>query len=54
MRPTCKGRAREKNIKNPFLKGETKTKGTLELINSDVCFPIPSTYFSGYEYYVTY
>ena len=28
---TCKGCARGKNIKNPFLKTETKTKGTLEL-----------------------
>ena len=43
-----------KNIKNPFLKGETKTKGMLELILSDVCGPIPSTYLSGYEYYVTF
>ena len=29
---TCKGCARGKNIKNPFPKSETKTKGTLELI----------------------
>ena len=29
---TCKGCAREKNIKNPFSKSETKTKGVLELI----------------------
>ena len=49
---TCKGSARGKNIKNPFPKSETKTKGTLELIHSDVCGPMPSTYFSGYEYYV--
>ena len=26
----------------------------LELINSDVCGHIPSTYLSGYEYYVTF
>ena len=50
---TCKGCARGKNIKNPFLKSETKTKGTLELIHLDVCGPIPSTYLSGFEYYVT-
>ena len=29
---TCKGCAQGKNIKNPFLKSETNTKGTLELI----------------------
>ena len=43
-----------KNIKNPFSKSEIKTKGTLELIHSDVCGPIPSTYLSGYKYYVTF
>ena len=26
----------------------------LELIHSDVCGPMPSTYLSGYEYYVTF
>ena len=51
---TCKGCARGKNIKNPFSKSETKTKCTLESIYSDVCGPIPSTYLSGYEYYVTF
>ena len=30
---TCKACARGNNIKNPFLKSETKTKGTLELIH---------------------
>ena len=50
----CKGCAKGKNIKNPFPKSETKTKGTLELIHSDVCGPIPSTSLSGYEYYVTF
>ena len=47
---TCKGCARGKNIKNPFPKSETKTKGTLELIYYDVCGPMPSTSLSGYEY----
>ena len=51
---TCKGHTRGKNIKNPFPKSETKTKGTLELIDSDVCGPMASTYLSGYEYYVTF
>ena len=50
----CKGCAKGKNIKNPFPKSETKTKGMLELIHSDVCGPMPSTSLSGYEYYVTF
>ena len=50
----CKGCAKGKNIKNPFLKSETKTKGTLELIHSNVCGPMYSTYLSGFEYYITF
>ena len=46
---TCKGYARGKNIKNPFPKSETNTKGTLELIHYDVCGPIPSINLSGVE-----
>ena len=48
----CKRCERGKNIKNPFLKSETKTKGTLELIHSDVCAPMPSISLSWYEYYI--
>ena len=51
---TCKGCEKGKNIKNPFPKSETKTKGTLKLIHSNVCGPIPSTYLSGYDYYVIF
>ena len=51
---TCKGCARGKNVKNPFPKSETETKDTLELIHVDVCGPIPSTYLSGYEYFVSF
>ena len=50
----CKGCAKGENIKNPFPKSETKTKGTLELIHSDVCGPISSTSLSGFEYYITF
>ena len=50
----CKGCEQGKNIKNPFSKSDTNTKGTLELIHSDVCGPMPSIYLSGYEYYVTF
>ena len=51
---TCKGCAQGKNINNPFPKSVTKTKGTLELIHSDVCGPMPSISLSLYEYYVTF
>ena len=47
---TCKDCARGMNIKNPFPKSVTKTKGTLELIHSDVCGPMTSVSLSGYEY----
>ena len=49
-----KGCAKGKNIKNLFPKSETKIKGALELIHSDVCGPMPSTPLSGYEYYITF
>ena len=42
------------NIKNPFMNSETNTKVTLELIHSNVCGLMPSTYLSGYKYYVTF
>ena len=53
MKAPAKDSTRGKNIKNPFSKSETKTKGTLELIHSDVCDPMSSTSLSGFEYYIT-
>ena len=50
----CKGCVKGKNIKNPFPKSETETKGTLEFIHSDVCGPMSSTSLSGFEYYITF
>ena len=50
----CKGCAKGNNIKNPFPKSETKTKGTLELIHSNVCGPMSSTSLSGFEHYITF
>jgi transposase InsO family protein len=50
----CNGCAQEKNIKNPFPKRGSKTKGVLKLIHSYVCGPIPSTSISGYVYYVSF
>ena len=49
----CKGCAKGNNIKNPFPKSDTKSRGILELIHSYVCGLITSTYLSGYVYYVT-
>jgi transposase InsO family protein len=48
----CNGCAQGKNIKNPFLKRDSKEEGVLELIHLDVCGPIPSSSISGYVYYV--
>ena len=46
----CQASAKGKKIKNPFLKSETKTKGTLELMNLYVCGSMTSTSLSCYEY----
>jgi hypothetical protein len=50
----CKGCAQGKNINNHFLKSDSKEKGVLELIHSDVCVSMPSIYVSGYVYYVSF
>jgi hypothetical protein len=50
----CNGCAQGKNIKNPFLKRDSKAGGVLELIHSDVCGPMPSSSISGYVYYVSF
>ena len=49
-----KGCAKGNNIKNPFPKSETKTKGTLEFIHLDVCGPMSSTSLSCFEYYIKF
>ena len=50
----CKGCAQGKNIKNHFPKSSSKAEGILDLIDSYVCGPIPSTSLSGYPYYVSF
>jgi transposase InsO family protein len=50
----CNGCAQGKNIKNPFPKSNSKEKGVLDLIHSDVCGPITSNSISGYVYYVSF
>ena len=46
----CKGCAKGKNTKNPFPSSESKAKGVLEIIHSDVCGLMSSSSLSGYVY----
>ena len=50
----CKGCAKGKNIKKTFPSSESKEKGILEVIHSDVCVPMSSSSLSGYAYYVSF
>jgi hypothetical protein len=50
----CNGCAQGKNTKNPFPKSDSKSKGILELVDSDVCGPMPSTSLNRYVYYVSF
>ena len=49
----CKGCAKGKNTKNTFPSSESKAKGILGIIHSDVCSPMSSSSLSGYVYYVS-
>ena len=49
----CKGCAKGKNTKKTFPSSESKEKGILEIIHSDVCSPMSSSSLSGYVYYVS-
>ena len=50
----CKGCAKGKNVRKPFPSSDSKTKGILEMIHSDVCGPMPTTSLNGYVYYITF
>jgi transposase InsO family protein len=41
-------------VKKPFPSSDSKTKGVLDLIHSDVCGPMSVTSLSGYAYYVSF
>ena len=43
-----------KNTKNTFPSRESKAKGILEMIHSDVCGRMSSSSLSGYAYYVSF
>ena len=50
----CKGCAKGKNTKKTFPSSESKAKGILEIIHSDVCDHMSSSSLSGYAYYVSF
>ena len=50
----CKGCAQEKNMKKPFPSSDSKAKGILDIIHSDVCGPMTATSLSEYVYYVSF
>ena len=50
----CRWCAFGKNTKGSFLKSESRSKGILDLVHSDLCKPMTFTWFSGYNYYVTF
>ena len=49
-----KGCTKGKNTKKTFPSRESKAKGILEIIHSDVCGPMSSSSLSGYVYYVSF
>ena len=48
----CKGCAKGKNTKKTFPSSESKAKGILEILHSDVCGPMSSNSLRGSVYYV--
>ena len=50
----CKGCAQGKNTKNPFPRGNSKAKGILDIVHSDVYGSMSTTSLSGYVYYVSF
>ena len=49
-----KGCAKGKNTKKTFPSSESKAKGILEIIHSDVCSPMSLISLSRYVYYVSF
>ena len=41
-------------MKKPFLRNDSKVKGILNIIHSDVCGLMTATSLSGYVYYVSF
>ena len=50
----CRGCALGKNTKGLFPNSENRSKGTLDLIQFDLCGSMTVTSLGGYNYYVTF
>jgi transposase InsO family protein len=50
----CKGCAQGKNVKSLFPSSDSKAKGVLDIVQSDVCGPMTATSLNGYVYYVSF
>ena len=46
--------AQGKNVKSPFPSSDSKAKGILDIVHSDMCGPMTATSLSGYVYYVSF
>jgi hypothetical protein len=50
----CKGCAQGKNVKKTFPSSDSRAKGILDIVHSDVCGPMLVPSLSGYIYYVSF
>jgi hypothetical protein len=50
----CRGCALGKNAKGSFPRSDNKSKGILDIVNSDVCGPMIVEYLGGYPCYVIF
>ena len=50
----CKGCVLGENTRKPFTSSETRSKEILDLIHSDVCWPMSDKSLGGHLYYVTF
>ena len=50
----CRGCALGKNAKSSFKSSDSRSKGILDLVHSDICGPMLVPSLSGYLYYVIF
>ena len=50
----CRGCALGKNVKGSFPSSDSRSKGILDLIHTDICGPMSVASLSGYLYYVLF
>lgn len=50
----CRVCAHENNDKGSFSSSDSRSKGTLDIIHSDVCGPTIVSSFCGFLYYMTF